>query len=72
MIDIHLPGMSGLDLQSRLQSNGWVRTPLILTTAHAAVGARVRAQQRGPVLLKPFPGELLLTTIESLARSTER
>ena len=72
VVDVQLPGMSGIDLQHRLRAAG-TATPIIVTTANHEAGIRERAEQNGCVsfLLKPVDGSALMTTIASLAhRST--
>jgi FixJ family two-component response regulator len=65
ILDLRMPGMGGLELQHRLSRDGH-RVPIIVLSAHADEGARVRAMQAGAVafLQKPFDNEMLLGTIE--------
>jgi FixJ family two-component response regulator len=64
--DIHLGGMSGLQLQSRLVALGYT-IPIIVTTAFPSDRVRQRALSAGAVcfLDKPFNGEDLLSGIRS-------
>ena len=64
--DVHLRGMSGLRLQSRLAASG-SRIPVIVITAFPNEGVRERALSAGAVcfLEKPFNTEDLLTCIRS-------
>jgi FixJ family two-component response regulator len=59
--DIRMPGMSGLDLQSELNSNH-CPIPTIFITAHGDEKMRLQAMRSGAVkfLAKPFDGETLL------------
>jgi FixJ family two-component response regulator len=62
ILDLRMPGMSGLELQARLKAAGY-KIPLIFITAHASDReARARALQAGAVdfLFKPFKEEVLL------------
>lgn len=62
ILDVRMPGMSGLELQARLDVEGY-KIPLIFITAHASDReARDRALQGGAVdvLYKPFKEEVLL------------
>jgi len=71
--DIHMPGMSGLELQEQLSSDG-VRIPVIVLTAHGDVPAAVRALKGGAVdfVEKPFNPQALLDLIQqALARDAE-
>jgi FixJ family two-component response regulator len=64
VLDIHLGGMSGLDLQQRLQE-AHSRVPIIFVTAQDAPGVRQKTQQSGCAgyFLKPVPGKSLLEAI---------
>jgi len=64
--DVHLRGMSGLRLQSRLAASG-SRIPVIIITAFPDDRVRERALSAGAVcfLDKPFNTEDLLTCIRS-------
>jgi FixJ family two-component response regulator len=62
ILDVRMPGMSGLELQARLTAAGY-KIPLIFITAHASDReARTRALEAGAVdvLYKPFKEEVLL------------
>ena len=70
ILDVRLPGMSGLDLQHELK-RGKVTIPIIFLTAHADVPMSVRAIKSGAVefLTKPFrPQDLLDAVQRSLTR----
>lgn len=64
ILDVGLPGMSGLELQSRLVASK-SDLPIIFITAHDDEAARLRALQAGAVdfLQKPFREEALLQAI---------
>ncbi|SFK99926.1 Response regulator receiver domain-containing protein [Mesorhizobium albiziae] len=64
VLDIHLPGMSGLELRSRLTAAG-SPLPVIFFTAIDDDAVRIAALQLGCVafLRKPFPAELLIDAI---------
>ena len=64
--DIRMPGMSGLDLQSRLNAER-LRIPIIFITAHGDEGMRTQALWAGAVefLAKPFDDEVLLDTVRA-------
>src|SRR5580698_1694441 len=63
LVDIQMPGMSGLELQRELAASGW-RIPVIFLTAHDSQDSRQQAMQAGAVafLGKPFKDEELLET----------
>ncbi len=70
ILDVRLPGISGLDLQHELK-RGKVRIPIIFLTAHADVPMSVRAMKSGAVefLTKPFRHQDLLDAVQrSLTR----
>jgi FixJ family two-component response regulator len=65
--DVQMPGMSGLDLQDRLNAQG-SRIPIIFVTAFSEQTIRKRAEAGGALALleKPFGGR---TMIELLRRA---
>jgi FixJ family two-component response regulator len=65
ILDIRLPGMSGLDFQSRLAEIG-MTIPIIFITGHGDVPMSVRAMKSGAVefLMKPFRTQDLLDAIQ--------
>jgi FixJ family two-component response regulator len=67
ILDVHLTGMSGIDLQRRLRSEG-SKAPIIVVTAHGSDAVRARAEQAGcaAFLTKPFSGESFLGLLRSL------
>jgi FixJ family two-component response regulator len=70
ILDIRLPGMSGLDVQKRLVEAG-TKIPVIFITAHADVPLAVTAMKSGAVefLTKPFRGQDLVDAVQqALAR----
>jgi FixJ family two-component response regulator len=64
VLDVHLGGLSGLDLQERLAQSG-VRTPIVIITAHDDPPTRERARRAGAIeyLRKPFDDESLVDAI---------
>jgi FixJ family two-component response regulator len=70
ILDVRLPGISGLDLQHELK-RGNVSIPIIFLTAHADVPMSVKAMKSGAVefLTKPFRQQDLLDAVQrSLTR----
>ena len=67
VLDVHLGGVSGLELQEQLAAAG-TRTPVVFITAYDEAGARERARKAGAVdyLRKPFDDAALL---EAIARA---
>ena len=68
--DIRMPGMSGLDLQKKLNSEHY-RIPTIFITAHGDAKMRLQALRAGAVefLAKPFDDEVLLENIRAALES---
>ena len=64
ILDIRMPGMSGLELQEKLISDH-IRIPTIIISAHGDVEKAVRAMKSGAVdfIRKPYKGKVLLTRI---------
>jgi FixJ family two-component response regulator len=64
--DIRMPGMSGLDLQARLNAEQ-VTIPIIFITAHGDERMRMQALRAGAVefLAKPFDDEVLLDSVRA-------
>lgn len=64
VLDVQMPGMSGLEVQERLANSG-NRLPVIFITAHDDAGVRDRALAAGAVafLRKPFNDELFMKTL---------
>ena len=68
VVDVRLPGMSGIELQQRLRATG-TPPPIIITTASREAAIRERAQQYGcaEFFWKPVDGKALIASIASLA-----
>jgi FixJ family two-component response regulator len=62
--DIRMPGMSGLDLQARLNQQQ-IRVPIIFITAHGDERTQKLAMSAGAAdfLVKPFDDEALLRSV---------
>jgi FixJ family two-component response regulator len=69
IVDVRMPGMNGVELQSQLAATD-CRIPIIFITAYDDKESRRRAMQAGAVafLAKPFTGEHLLQWIRSALR----
>jgi len=65
VLDVRMPGLSGLDLQKKLLQSG-VDIPLIFITGHGDIPMSVQAMKAGAVefLTKPFRDQDLLDAIE--------
>jgi len=65
VLDVRMPGMSGLELQTRLNERG-IFLPVIFMTGHGDVPMAVRAMKSGAVdfLSKPFSHQELLDLVQ--------
>jgi RNA polymerase sigma factor (sigma-70 family) len=73
VLDVRLPGLSGLDFQRELAARG-IRIPIVFITAHGDIPMSVRAMKAGAVefLTKPFRDQDLLDAIRvALERDRE-
>ena len=71
--DIRMPGMSGLELQAKLNAER-CRIPTIFITAHGDVKMRMLALRAGAVefLAKPFDDEILLENVRVALKNGAR
>lgn len=73
LLDVRMPGMSGLELQELLVSRG-ITLPVIIITGHGDVPMAVRAMKSGAIdfIEKPFNDEVLLDGIRNALALDER
>jgi len=74
LLDVRLPGIGGLDFQSRRDGFG-VHLPIVLMTGHGDVPMSVRAMKAGAVdfLLKPFRDQDMIDAVTAaIDRDRER
>jgi RNA polymerase sigma factor (sigma-70 family) len=64
VLDVRLPGLSGLDFQRELAAKN-IRTPIVFITGHGDIPMTVRAMKAGAVefLTKPFRDQDLLDAV---------
>lgn len=64
VVDVRMPGLSGLDLQDTLAATGWT-SPIIFITGHGTVPLCMRAMRAGAMnfLQKPFEDQEILDSI---------
>ena len=69
VLDLRLPGLTGLELLRTLRDRG-ITTPILVLTAQDAVGHKVEALRAGAddYVTKPFAFEELLARVEALSR----
>lgn len=68
LLDIRMPGPSGLELQEKMKERGW-EVPIIFLTGHGDVDVAVQAMKFGAYdfLQKPVKAERLIQAISSVA-----
>jgi FixJ family two-component response regulator len=74
IVDVSLPGISGLDFQQQLKKAG-LQIPIVFITAHGDIPMTVKAMKSGAVefLTKPFEDKALLGAVQqALASDTAR
>jgi RNA polymerase sigma factor (sigma-70 family) len=74
VLDIRMPGMSGLELQERLSKEP-LHPPIVIITGHGDVPMAVRALQAGAVdfIEKPFRDQVLLDSVHrAITRDAEQ
>jgi FixJ family two-component response regulator len=71
--DIRMPGMSGLELQARLNAERQ-RIPIVFITAHGDESMKMQALRAGAVefLAKPFDEEVLLDCVRAAMENRAR
>lgn len=70
LIDLRMPGMSGLELQTELSARQ-ISLPVIMITGHGEVDAAVRAMKAGALdfIRKPFSDQVLLEIVQKALKS---
>jgi len=73
VLDLQLPGLSGLDLQKRMVEVG-MEIPIVFLTGHGNIPASVQAMKAGAVefLTKPFDEQDLLQAIQEAIERDRR
>jgi len=74
VLDVRMPGLSGLELQETLRRRG-IRIPIIIVTAHADVPIAIRALKAGAVdfIEKPYSDQILLDRVrDAIDRDREQ
>ncbi len=64
VFDIHLPGITGVELLDRLDAAG-IHRPVIFITAHDDLHTRHSARAGASYLTKPFTGQALIQAIDA-------
>lgn len=73
VLDMHLPGMSGVELYGKLREAG-IQAPVVIITAHDDATHRHFATQIGAAayITKPFSNRALLTAVSTAIVSSEQ
>jgi FixJ family two-component response regulator len=73
VLDLQLPGLSGLDLQKQMAEAG-LETPIVFLTGHGDIPASVKAMKAGAIefLTKPVDEEDLLRAIQEAIERDRR
>lgn len=73
VLDLQMPGLSGLDLQKRMAEAG-LEIPIVFLTGHGNIPASVQAMKAGAVefLTKPFEEQDLLQAIQEAIERDRR
>ncbi|MEB3323423.1 MAG: response regulator transcription factor [Synechococcaceae cyanobacterium] len=71
LLDVHMPGLDGMELQASLAKQG-VALPVVFITGHGDIPMSVRAMKTGAVdfLTKPVKKEALLAAVETALAQT--
>ena len=67
--DVHMPGMSGIELQNLLKTQGH-RSPIICITAFPEASVRAKALEAGAAcfLSKPFDAQILIKHLDAAVK----
>lgn len=70
LLDVRMPGMSGPELQTRLNAESSASMPIIFISGHGDVPLAVRVMKAGAIdfLTKPFNDQVLLESINKALR----
>jgi FixJ family two-component response regulator len=73
VLDVRMPGMSGLALQERLAADA-ISLPILIVTGYGEVPIAVQAMRQGAFdfIEKPFSGQILLERIEAALAEDQR
>jgi two-component system response regulator FixJ len=71
LLDVRMPGMSGPELQSKLNEHGSPTLPIIFISGHGDVPLAVRVMKAGAIdfLTKPFNDQVLIESINKALRT---
>jgi FixJ family two-component response regulator len=72
VLDLHLPGLTGIDVQRQLK-DAKISLPIVIITGNEEAGVQEKVLSEGAsaFLVKPIHAQTLLTAIESAVQKTE-
>jgi len=72
LLDLHLPGLSGVDVMAQLQRHNLAHVPVVLMIGEATAAAQLPTAEFSEYLLKPFDLDTLLACIRRYVRPQKR
>jgi two-component system response regulator AtoC len=72
LLDLHLPGLTGLDVVAQLRRHNLAHVPIVLMTADTAAAAELPTTMFPEYLLKPFELTTLLGCVARYVRPQRR
>jgi DNA-binding response OmpR family regulator len=72
LLDLHMPGLTGLDVVAQLRREALDHVPVVLMTADAVAAAELPATLFPEYLLKPFTVDSLLACVARFMRPRQR
>lgn len=72
LLDLHLPGLTGLDVVAELHRHHLAHVPIVLMTADAATAKQLPSTTFPEYMLKPFDLDTLLACIAGYVRPQHR
>jgi two-component system, OmpR family, phosphate regulon response regulator PhoB len=72
LLDLHLPGLSGVDVVAQLRRHNLAHVPVVLMTGDAAAAAQLPTAQFPEYLLKPFDIDTLVSCLHHYVRPQKR
>lgn len=68
LLDLHMPGLTGLDVAAQLSRHGLLHVPVVLMTADTAAAEQIPATTFPAYLLKPFDLDMLFGCVARFVR----
>lgn len=73
VLDLRMPGLSGLEVQEQMTARGW-QLPVVMVTGHGDITAAVRAMKAGAIdfIEKPYTQDVLIDSIGRAVQASRR